>query len=141
METIGDRILEFASKIDKGKTELAVALGMSYPHLYKYVSNKSMPGADILIRFRELGCDINWLLTGEEPLKIHEAKEPAYIYTAGGHPIPVKALLRKIQIEKELVEIENKRLLKTIELLNVKLELANEYIPESVKENFFYKAQ
>lgn len=61
---IAARLREFAySKTDRLK-EFAASLEMSPQTLNSYLSGKISPGAELLIKLSEMGCDIDWLLTG-----------------------------------------------------------------------------
>lgn len=63
---IAARLREFAySKTDRLK-EFARSLEMSPQTLNSYLSGKISPGSELLIKLSDLGCDINWLLTGSE---------------------------------------------------------------------------
>lgn len=65
-DVIGERLRQFAK--DKFRTirALAEALNMSEENLSQYIKGKSAPGAPLLIKLAEKGCDIQWLLTGVE---------------------------------------------------------------------------
>lgn len=77
--SIGERLKEFGLERFSTLKEFAEALDMSYPNLYHYLSDKHEPGTPILLKLSELGCDINWLLTGEgnargQPEKMNDEK-------------------------------------------------------------------
>lgn len=59
------RLREFAEKHFDSMADFARALDMPPQQIYDYLSGKSKPGALILMKLSELGCDINWLLTGK----------------------------------------------------------------------------
>lgn len=61
---IGDRIKEFAKHYGNA-SKLAAALDMTPGTLYHYTNGNRKPGADILLKLHDLGCNINWLLSGE----------------------------------------------------------------------------
>lgn len=63
---LGQRLKHFGDRKFKTKKEFADALGMQTPSLYKYLNGEREPGTQILIKLLDLGCDINWLLTGTE---------------------------------------------------------------------------
>ncbi|MHB1688246.1 MAG: helix-turn-helix domain-containing protein [Ignavibacteriaceae bacterium] len=65
IETIGDRLRTFAKSNFKNMEEFAKKLEIEQSSLSAYLNNRNIPGGKILIRIRKLGCDINWLLTGE----------------------------------------------------------------------------
>ena len=64
--TIGQKLKEFGETKFKSVTDFAEALGIKREQLYPYYNNTSIPGGEILKRLSELGCDINWLLTGKK---------------------------------------------------------------------------
>lgn len=63
---IGSRLKEFGLRNFKTLTAFSNALGILPQTLHNYISGKNKPCADLLIRLHNLGCDIVWLLTGEE---------------------------------------------------------------------------
>jgi transcriptional regulator with XRE-family HTH domain len=75
---IASRIREFQEKNFKSAAEFARALFMKPQSLNVYLSGKSLPGSDVLIKLRDLGCDINWLLTGKSNI----IKEPSSSYNS-----------------------------------------------------------
>lgn len=71
---VGKRLREFA-KLHGGVGKLAELLDMSIQALSgSYISGKNLPGAEVLARLMELGCDINWLLTGQTDKTINVKK-------------------------------------------------------------------
>lgn len=64
MKTIGERLRYFAENNFKLLNDFSKAMGVKTPALYNYFNNKNEPGSSFLFRLAELGCDINWLLTG-----------------------------------------------------------------------------
>ncbi len=63
---LGERLKIFAKQKFTTLKELADALGISPQQLNQYTSGKREPGSKILSKLLELGCDINWLLTGQK---------------------------------------------------------------------------
>lgn len=45
---------------------LAEALGIAQPSLSRYLSGEVKPGLDFIMKLKDLGCDINWLLTDDD---------------------------------------------------------------------------
>jgi len=64
--TIGSRIKQFAKDNFGSLNELSRATGINVNLLSQYTTDRSKPGADILIKLHTAGCDINWLLSGEQ---------------------------------------------------------------------------
>jgi transcriptional regulator with XRE-family HTH domain len=84
--TIGEKIRFFAENKGISLSELARLLGMKPQSLQVYLSGKSLPGSEILMKLRDLGCDINWLLSEDD-------KSP---------PDTIQVLLHRIkQLEEE----------------------------------------
>lgn len=79
MPEIGDRLKDFGIKRFGDVKKFAEALGMKPPSLYNYFNNESKPGAEFLLKLIELGCDVDWLLTGERSLALVREKGVEYI--------------------------------------------------------------
>lgn len=69
---IGERIRVFAKKKYSTLKKLADEMGISPQQLQQYISGKREPGSKILLRLFKLGCDINWLLTGNETIESYK---------------------------------------------------------------------
>lgn len=65
LNSIGERIRAFA--LDKyGKiNDFADALGMGAPNVQAYMRGARKPGSSVLQKIQSLGCNLDWLLTGE----------------------------------------------------------------------------
>lgn len=63
---IGNRLAEFAKSKGWTQIEFARLLGMSPQTLTPYLTGKIRPGDKQLPKLEELGCDIKWLLFGDE---------------------------------------------------------------------------
>ncbi|MFH0735873.1 MAG: helix-turn-helix transcriptional regulator [bacterium] len=63
---LGERIKYFAKQKFSTLKELASALNISPQQLHQYTSGKREPGCKILSKLLEIGCDINWLLSGSK---------------------------------------------------------------------------
>ena len=61
-----ERIRRFGLKKFGSIKEFAKAMDMSPSNLQAYLQNRRQPGTPILKRLSDLGCDVDWLLTGEE---------------------------------------------------------------------------
>lgn len=63
---LGKRLKSFADTVG-GVGKLAELLGITQPNLSgSYISGKSVPGGELIARLMELGCDVQWLLTGSQ---------------------------------------------------------------------------
>lgn len=63
---IAKRLREFGKRNFKNYAELAKKMDWSPQALNAYLSGHSIPGGNILFKLKELGCDINWLLSEGE---------------------------------------------------------------------------
>ncbi|HPN38564.1 MAG TPA: helix-turn-helix transcriptional regulator [Melioribacteraceae bacterium] len=63
---LGERIKIFAKQRYNTLKELATALDISPQQLNQYTTGKREPGCKILSKLLDLGCDINWLLSGNK---------------------------------------------------------------------------
>ncbi len=69
---IGERIRIFAKRKYGTLKKLAEAMKISPQQLQQYTSGKREPGSKILTRLLRLGCDINWLLGGQESIESYK---------------------------------------------------------------------
>ncbi|MGE5365641.1 MAG: helix-turn-helix domain-containing protein [Bacteroidota bacterium] len=66
-KSIGERLKKFGKEHYGSVSKFADALKMSQPSLSgNYLNGKSIPGGEMLAKLLALGCDIDWLLTGEK---------------------------------------------------------------------------
>lgn len=62
---IGQRLRDFGDGHYNSLVEFARALEISPQQLNAYVSGQRIPGNAMQSRLRDLGCDIEWLMTGK----------------------------------------------------------------------------
>ncbi len=62
---IASRLREFAYSRTEKLSDFARMLDMLPQTLNSYLSGRITPGAELLVKLSELGCDIDWLLTGK----------------------------------------------------------------------------
>jgi transcriptional regulator with XRE-family HTH domain len=75
---IGNRLKYYAKDHYGSIRELVKTLDVNESQFSRYLSGTYIPNGEILVKLAKLGCDINWLLTGEitDNLKIiQENKE------------------------------------------------------------------
>lgn len=72
---IGQRIKEFAEKKYRSVAELTRVLGVDKTYFTPYIKGKSILGGEMLSKLSDLGCDINWLLTGEGEAPLSDEEE------------------------------------------------------------------
>lgn len=64
-KNVGRRLKEFAGARFGSFAQFARELGIHPAGLHSnYFSGKHYPGAEVLIKLHNLGCDLGWLLTG-----------------------------------------------------------------------------
>jgi len=79
---IGHRIKLFGERKFKSVAELSRKLHYkNRQQIYDYISGKSYPGGELLIKLAKLGCDINWLLLGEEKFIVKERRVDYFGYS------------------------------------------------------------
>ena len=91
------------------KTEFCEKIGMSTQNLNLYISGKSGVGTKFLNRLRDIGCNIEWLMTGVEEsppptpiaLEIKESEANNYVM--------MEILNRVISLEKEVKELRDEK--------------------------------
>lgn len=65
---IGNRIRNFAISKYGSVSSLARGMDINQSQLQNYIyrkKNQPLPGTEVLLKLSKAGCDINWLLTGE----------------------------------------------------------------------------
>ena len=67
--TVGERIEQFAKACFGTAREFGEAIGMSSQQVSNYANNRTRPNADVMERFARVGMNLNWLLTGEGPMR------------------------------------------------------------------------
>ncbi len=63
--TTGKRIRLFGETVYASIKDFATDLQMAPSNLQKYMNSEREPGMGILVRMLEMGCNINWLLSGK----------------------------------------------------------------------------
>lgn len=108
-----DRIRKFGLRKFGSIKEFAEAMGMSQSNLQAYLQNRRKPGTPILKRLSALGCDIDWLLTGEanndKRLKIIEEQSQLIKELEKENRILREYISRISLITEEFKKIEKKR--------------------------------
>ncbi|MEI6846597.1 MAG: helix-turn-helix transcriptional regulator [Chlorobiaceae bacterium] len=65
MSTIGDRLRLFALSKYNRISDFAESIGMGAPNAQAYMRGARKPGSLVLRKIQSIGCNIDWLLTGE----------------------------------------------------------------------------
>lgn len=67
--------LKLFAKTKGGVNELAGVLELTQSGFSRYTSGANLPGALILSKLAKVGCNINWLLTGQGYMALDEKDE------------------------------------------------------------------
>lgn len=101
---ISTRIKEYIDKeFDGNDSALAKKLDMLPQTLYQYTKGKSIPGGILLTKLAELGCNINWLLLGEEGVSKVRERSAEYSTELSG----IKQELAQLKEEMQSVKAMN----------------------------------
>lgn len=101
---ISTRIKEFIDKeFDGNDSALAKELKMSPQNLYHYTKGNNVPGGILLTKLAELGCNINWLLLGEEGVSKVRERSAEYSTELSG----IKQELAQLKEEMQSVKAMN----------------------------------
>jgi transcriptional regulator with XRE-family HTH domain len=107
------RIRRFGLKKFGSIKEFAEAMDMSPSNLQAYLQKRRQPGTPILKRLSELGCDIDWLLIGEENndkrLKIIEEQSQRIKELEKENRILLESINRISSITEEFKKIKNRK--------------------------------
>lgn len=74
METFEDRLKKFGKHLGSA-SKLAEELDMTAPSLQSYTNGRSKPGYQIISKLHNLGCNINWLLSGKGEMLLSDKSE------------------------------------------------------------------
>lgn len=124
---IGRRLKEFQGKKFKSISEFAIALGLNNrTQVYDYINGKSYIGGEKLSQLAKLGCDINWLLTGEEKLIVKEKRVDYFGYSEDetGKKLTEHLLKYTTMLEEKVKALELQITGLEIKLFNKKNETA-----------------
>ena len=66
MEGFGQRLKDYAKSEHHSVRKWADKIDKQESTISQYINEIRTPGADFLYLLAQLGCDINWLLTGEK---------------------------------------------------------------------------
>ena len=96
--SLGSKIKEFGENKFKTVVSFSEATGKSTTDLYRYFNGKVIPGADFIQRLKQLGCDINWLLSNDNK-ELNRVSAPVCIST-----------LKELEKENNMLKKEIKNL-------------------------------
>lgn len=113
--TVRDRLRLFGKEKFTTMTNFAAALKMKPQALNVYLVGQSLPGNTMQAKLRKMGCDINWLITGERILKESEDKrsrnpfevdlrEVLRYLNSSGRGLDSGKLARKLSMTKQEVD-------------------------------------
>jgi hypothetical protein len=94
--SLGVKIKEFGEEKFETVVSFSEATGKSTTDLYRYFNGKVVPGADFILRLKQLGCDINWLLSDDNTSNVSKS---------GNNPT-----IRMLEKENHLLKTEVKNL-------------------------------
>ncbi len=63
-KSFSSRFASYCGSVSLKKTEIAEALGITPQALQKYLNGERLPMPDMLEKIGEMGCNINWLISG-----------------------------------------------------------------------------
>ena len=81
---ISDRLAKFVNAVSPTQVDFVKRIGITPQALQKYLKSGRQPMPDFLIKLIELGCNVNWLLTGKGDM-IAEYK----LFKPRTKPVPV----------------------------------------------------
>lgn len=87
--TPGERLRQFAEKRYGSVYKLSKQLGITPSSLHQYVSGRRQLGNKMQNRLRELGVDVEFIMTGKTSFELHKEREkkapPVVAFHAPGH--------------------------------------------------------
>jgi hypothetical protein len=100
MSEIGKKIRDFGETKFSSINKFASAMEMSAPNLQQYLRGDREPGSPFLIKLKNLGCDMNWLLSEEDESGLI-IKEPSMKYKINSLE------LENEELKEEVVRLKN----------------------------------
>lgn len=99
--TLPERLKAFRSEVlNKSQYEIAPLLGLKQNTYAAYEVGRSEPSIKILVKIAELGCNIDWLLTGNGIMKADSVSHLATPPPASGVvPDAAAARIRELELE------------------------------------------
>lgn len=133
---ISDRLLEFA-KTKYGdrhgyKSLFAKDLGISSSQLTQYVSGSLLPGNKIQQKLRDLGCDIEWLMTGRRLITYGDQTIVGYDLEPIGVPNSAPGQTEKTNNVEKLTE-QVEELQRLIAALRYEIQQKNDELADKKK--------
>lgn len=104
--SLGARVKDAREKLGLSQHALAIKVGVSLTTIQNYEGGKFPKGEHAVSLARNLGCTIDWLLTGEEPALTPKrtAEEPARAgMLRAGEPIK-KTVTKQAALDADLLE-------------------------------------
>lgn len=72
--TLAERLKKAREALGKNQKEMALTVGVSYRSWQGYEDGDNVPGGNVFEALARLGLNVNWLLTGEGPMKQGEER-------------------------------------------------------------------
>lgn len=99
---IGKRLKDFAKTKYGSVSAFAEACSMSQPQMSAYTSDSKSPSVDVLLRFLQAGCNINWLLSGEGDMVYPTSYTNSSISLSNDEIVQLKELLKERNRKKQV---------------------------------------
>jgi transcriptional regulator with XRE-family HTH domain len=71
MSDIGLRLKEWRANLNATQVAFAMQIGVDAGQYRKYEQGRTVPGGEVLTAIAKTGVNLNWLLTGEGPMRLH----------------------------------------------------------------------
>jgi len=123
---IGERLKEFAKSNFASVAALERKLNLAPNSLSQYTNGRSKPGAKLLDKLKEVGCDIGWLLYGSESGKMVGVVREHGSHYSINFVVPesvdgMKAKIGQLEATIKFMEVKEKEYIDEIKRLNKKL--------------------
>lgn len=77
MTPVAERLASWRSSLEKTQAAFSTLVGIHISQLKKYEQGRTVPGGEVLTAIAGTGVNINWLLTGQGPMRALQAGQPA----------------------------------------------------------------
>lgn len=78
--SLGERLKQLRESINFSQTKIAKEIGTNPQTWRVYEGNKSVPGGNVLEALARMGFNVNWILTGDGPIRLSEGEKNRLLF-------------------------------------------------------------
>lgn len=78
--SLGERLKQLRESINLSQTKMAKEIGTNPQTWRVYEADKSVPGGNVLEALAKMGFNVNWILTGDGPIRLSEGEKNRLLF-------------------------------------------------------------